>query len=610
MAALAPHLVLRLHGLQQQLAGAPHGGRGALVDGAAAELGVSAATVHRWLQQHMPARALRARERAERRKRRADAGQRAVTDDDLQAISAALLASYRKTGRRILTFDDAVAMLHANGMLSTSLSAGRLSTILAERGMHPAQLTRPTPAVEQRSLHPNHVWQVDASVCVAYYLSNATGLQVMDAERFYKNKPGNLTRIQDERLIRYAVADHTSHAILPRYYRGSECAAHLADFLIWAFAPKAEHPVHGVPYILQMDMGSANTSASVLNMLDRLQVRVVVHERHNSRANGSVEKAHDLIETHFESALRFSRVASLEDLNEKALIWAAQYGARRVHTRHGMPRHEMWMRIKPHELRLAPPVELMRTLPTTHPEERRVDNNLRITYALRGRGVRQYDLRYLPGVMPGQKVQVVINGLLAPAVDVRYLHPQTGAAAWLTVQPVERDEFGYRTDAPAIGEELREGARSVVDANRASALRTAFGGDDESAAKLAAEKGALAFGGKVDPFKRAREDVLPAYMPRRGTPLQVQGRDVAAPRMSTVAAGKAVLEALRRIGRTDCWGPHVRELLLQRWGAAGVPDDELDALVAELAGQAHSAAPAAAQAGPHGAPLRAVGGTS
>ena len=221
---------LYLHELAQQLAATAHGSKAEPMRAASVALGVSPATVSRWLKEHM--------ECGSGRKRRSDAGERAIGDDELREISVALFGTFRKTGRRIMTFDAAVAMLRANGRISTPLSAGRIATILTERGLHPSQLTRPEPSVEQRSLHPNHVWQVDASVCVAYYLSNATGLQVMDEKKFYKNKPGQLTRIQDERLIRYTVADHCSHEILTQYYLGSESAANLTEFLIWTFAPK------------------------------------------------------------------------------------------------------------------------------------------------------------------------------------------------------------------------------------------------------------------------------------------------------------------------------------------------------------------------------------
>jgi hypothetical protein len=593
-----PQVMLHLQGLQQALAAARHGSKAPILARAAVDLGVSEPTVHRWLQHMRPTASA-----VVERKRRSDAGQRAIGEAELQAISAALLASYRRSGQRILSFDNAVHMLRANGLVSSDLSPARIATILTERGMHPSQLTRPDPAIEQRSLHPNHVWQVDASVCVAYYLSNATGLQVMDEKKFYKNKPGNLTRVQEERLIRYALADHYEHEVLTRYYLGSECSAHLADFLIWCFAPKDGHPLHGVPLIVQMDMGSANTSAPVLNMLQRLQVRTIIHERHNSRANGSVEKAHHLVETHFESALRFDRVQGLEDLNAKALVWANYFGATHLHSRYGLTRHEVWMRITPDQLRLAPPLELMRTLPTSHPVDRRVSNNLTIDFAVKGHGPRDYDLRYLPGVMAGSKVQVVVNGLQAPAVEVQYAEKDTGELRWMTIEPTARDEAGWRLDAPIIGEQLRQAPRGLVDTNRDAALQRAYGGNTVADAEKAQERGDLAFGGKVDPWKAAREAKVPAYMPRRGTPLDAPGRAVEAPRISTAAAAKRLREALQRLGQADAFGPHVFGWLQERFGDAGVPEDQLESLVQQFA----KPAPAAASAAP--GPLRMVGGT-
>ena len=593
---------VHLHAVQQQLAAVGAGAKAPIVARAAAELGVSPRTVHRWLAQGVRPRL---GPQASTRKRRRDAGERAVDRDELEAISAALLASFRRNGNRILTFDNAVEMLRANGVIATTLSAGRIATLLTEHGLHPSQMTRPPPATEQRSLHPNHVWQVDASVCVAYYLSNATGLQVMDEKAFYKNKPANLTRIQRERLIRYALADHYSHEVLPRYYVGSECAAHLADFLIWAFAPKEGHVMHGVPFIVQMDMGSANTSAPVLNLLERLHVRTIVHERHNSRANGSVEKAHHLVEVNFESTLRFAHVQGLEDLNDKALTWANHHGASKVHTRHGRTRHGLWMTITPEQLRLAPSVPVMRTLPTSRPESRRVSNNLTIDFAFRDLGSFDYDLRYVPGVMAGAKVQVVVNGLLRPAIDVEVVDRDTGASSWMTVEPTARGEDGRRLDAPVIGEQLRAAPRGVLEANRDAVLQRAFGSDggDADAARAAQEHGALAFGGRVDPFKQAREARLPAFLPRRGTPLQAEARDVAAPRSSAVAMAKRLREALARMGQAERFGPHVMAWLTAKYGADGVPDDDHDALLAQFA-----APQAAAAAAPAATPLRAVGG--
>lgn len=578
-----------LQQLQETLKTAPHGTKADIVARAAVELGVSVPTVHRQLSECLG--------RVTGRKRRTDAGVREVSDADLQAISAALVATFRKTGNRIMSFDTAVDMLRDNGVITTQLSASRLATVLTERGLHPSQLTRPEPSIEQRSLHPNHVWQVDASVCVAYYLSNATGLQVMDEKKFYKNKPGNVTRVQAERLIRYAIADHYEHEILTRYYLGSECAAHLTEFLIWAMAPKAGHIVHGVPFICQMDMGSANTSAMTQNLLKQLAVRVIVHERHNSRANGSVEKAHHIVEREFESGLAFQHVRDLADLNDKALIWANHFGATKIHTRYGKPRHALWMTIAPEQLRLAPDVDLMRELVTTHPENRRVTNDLDISFKVKGFAKCRYDVRHLPGVMAGQNVPVIVNAYRAPAVQVGYTDAESGEICWLTVEPVAMGEDGRRADAPVIGEHLRQAPRGLLEHNRDAVMQLAYGGATAEEAEQAKEKGALAFGGRVDPFKRAAEAQLPAYLPRRGTPLPAEARTVEVPRLNAVQVAGRLREHLG-----DRYSPTWFAQISARCGDAGLPEDQVEAFAEELAG---TQAPAEAS---NVLPLRAVGG--
>lgn len=588
MAHLTPAQVLRLNEALKRLAHAPHGGRSAVVAAAAADLGVSVQTVQRWMTEHMG--------RDAGRKRRTDAGTTAASAADLRTISAALLGSYRKNGNRILGFDDAVEILRVNGAITTQLSTKRLAKLMTQEGLHPDQITRPEPAVEQRSLHPNHVWQVDASVCVGYYLSNIVGLQVMDEEVFYKNKPANLTRIQSERLIRYALADHTSHSVLTRYYLGSECALHLTDFLIWAFGPKEGHVMHGVPFIAQMDMGSANTSAPTLNLLKRLHVRVIVHERHNSRANGSVEKAHHIVETHFESALRMSKVADLDDLNAKALRWSNWFGATKKHRRFNDTRHNCWLRITPEQLRLAPAEELMRELVTTHPETRTVTNNLRIPFVpVKGQGSREYKLDYVPGIQQGMKVEVVVNPFRVPSIDVAYTDAETGEICWMTVDPIARNELGFAVDAPVIGEDLRSAKRSVVDRNRDEVLKLAYGGVSREAAELAKEKGALVFGGTVDPFKPAEDAYLPTYLPKRGTELVTEQRVVEVRRLNTVEACTRLQAAL---------GEHYSPREVYAWidakfGAEGVPEDQIDQLVLQFTPRT---APAPQQGG-----LRAVG---
>lgn len=610
----------RLIQLATELALAPAMARRDVVVSAAAELGRSVATVYRWLGTHGAAHTPISR------KRRCDAGQCDVTGDELRTLAAMLVATFRKTGNRIMTFEAACEVARHEGLLQSGLSASRLAVLLRREGLHPDQIMAPSAAIEQRSLHPNHVWQVDASVCVAYYLSNATGLQVMDEKKFYKNKPNNLTRVQQERLIRYAVADHYSHNLMVRYYLGSECAASLTDFLIWAFSQKPKHIMHGVPNRIQMDMGSANTSAPTLNMLKRLDVVVDIHARHNSRANGSVEKAHHIWERGFESALSFTHVDDLADMNDKAELWAHGFCASRKHTRYNAPRYAKWQEITQQQLRIAPPLDVLRELPTLAPVQRTVSSNLTISFAfggsMREHGQADFDVRFVPGIKPKDKLDVVVNVFAAPAVDVAFTDTETGEIKWMTLQPQERGADGRLLSAPVIGEEMRTAPRTVVDTNRDALTVLTYGTPADVAtakeakaagavgidvlalAKKRQEAGGLAFGGAVDAFAPARtvSAGLPAFLPKRGEVLELPAivqREIVGTRVSVVQACAA---AKARLG--SAYQPTLFTQWQAEFGTDGVPESVLDAVVDVALAQAV----AQAQPAPTVPKLYAVGG--
>ncbi len=167
--------------------------------------------------------------------------------------------------------------------------------------------------------------------------------------------------------------------------------------------------MHGVPEILMMDAGSANLSGLFLNLLERLGVRHLTHLPGNPRAKGQVEQCQNLVETQFEGRLAFHRVTCVEQLQQAADRWRRHYNAWAVHTRHGRTRNTMWLTINEDQLRIAPPLELLRELVTTKPEERVVRADMTDTHAVKGFGRRTYALHMLPGVVPGMRVRVVGN---------------------------------------------------------------------------------------------------------------------------------------------------------------------------------------------------------
>lgn len=574
---LNPVVTQRIVQLAQALEAVPHGGRQVLLDAACAELGVSRPTLYRCLQ--------KATVQPERKKR-SDSGELSLTRDEAIAISALLMVSHRKSNKRLMAIGQALEVLRANGEVRAErldpatgelvpLSDSAVARALRAYGMHPDQLNRPMPAVELRSLHPNHVWQIDASLCVLYYLhprSQAeSGLQVMEHNRFYKNKPANLKRIEADRVWSYEATDHCSGAIKVNYVMGAESGANLAESFIEFIQRRDGDPMHGVPFILMMDMGSANTSGLFTNLARRLQVKLMAHAPGNARATGQVEKARDIIERSFEASLRLKPVASLQELNAQARRWARWFNANRIHSRHGRTRYEQWLTITSEQLRIAPPPELCQELLTHAPELRKVSDTLTVSF--KGE---EYDVRAVPGVMVGEKLRVALNPYQLQAaciVDV----DREGNETLHSVPMVARDDAGFRADGNVIGEDWKRPADTGLDTNRKEVQRFAYDAGTQEEADARRKANAIPFGGRIDPYKVIEQAPQHTFIPRRGTQL--------APAVTTQRAPARSLTQFEAAQRLAAGGVAMsRELVTTLRGLhpEGVPEDELPALAARL----------------------------
>ena len=151
-----------IHQAARERAQAPWGQRGAPVERAASVLGLSVQRTHT-----LVARVSQALTLAAPRQRRSDAGNSAVSLEELRMISGAMTHD-RRAGKWMLSCKDAIEMLVEDGKLSTRLSPERIGQLLRERGLHPKQLAAPAPAVRMRTEHVNALWEIDASVCVLY----------------------------------------------------------------------------------------------------------------------------------------------------------------------------------------------------------------------------------------------------------------------------------------------------------------------------------------------------------------------------------------------------------------------------------------------------------
>lgn len=578
-AALTEHLVA----IGQQYRALPHGKKTAFLQRVAGDMGISLSNLHCKLDEVIV---------KDKRKQRSDAGKTTVSLDDAKLISAVLMESTRRNGKRLMSVEQAVDILEANGKISTRsvdtetgeitrLTASTISRALRLYRLHPDQLGAPAPVTEMQSLHPNHVWQIDASLCVLYYLRREVdanhGLQVMDAKEFYKNKPRNMLKIEHDRVWRYVVTDHASDTYYVEYVLGAESGENLANIFIHAIQKRHEHdPFHGVPIMAMLDPGSANTGAVFKNLCRSLQVHVQINKPGNPRAKGQVEKGNDNVERKFESGLKFRTVNSLAELNEEAWRWMRVFNATAHHSRHKKTRYAVWLTITQEQLRLAPDEPLCRELAHSAPESRIVTPKLTISF--RGQ---EYDVAPLvetAGVIVGDKVLVVRNPWRLDAAQV-VATDENGHEVYHLIEPIQRNELGFREGSVVIGERYSRHADTQAQRHGKDIEMLLTGTDTLEAAEAARKGKALAFNGELDPFKPVTDTVLPAYLPKRGTELHVPM--VAQVEIKPLGHFEAA-SLLRQM--VPNWGPEHYRQLVAGW-PDGVLEQDLENVAAVLRGE-------------------------
>ena len=572
-AALTQHLVQ----VAAATAAAGHGGKETIYVEACRALGLSRATLLRRLKEVSV---------KPPRKTRSDAGKTHVSRDEAILLSAALMATLRKSAtKRLLSVPDAIELMRVNGevrLARTNPDTGEIfmlatSTViraLRTYRLHPDQLLAPAPAVELKSLHPNHVWSVDASLCVLYYLkagnAQEAGLQVMEYSRFYKNKPANIKRIENERVWSYEITDHNSGAIFVCYVNGAESGINLAESFIKAICKRPHDPLHGVPYILMMDMGSANTSGLFKNFARRLDIELLPHAVGNARATGQVENARNIIERSLESGLRFQPVADLAALNERAAQWSRWYNATQIHSRHGKPRIEQWLTITEQQLRIAPPEEICRTLLTHESESRAVNDFLRVSFA-----GKEWDVSAVPRVIVGEKLKVTYNPYNLDTVFIADTDSE-GHELLHAAPLVVRGAAGFAETANVIGQDYKRHAETEADINRRAVELATWGVSTPAEADAARKSKVLPFGGRIDPMKGVNEADLPAFLPRRGTAMDIAAVATRPERIFTL------FETATELSRQGLAMDADKNRQVAAWHPDGVPEGELLALAQRL----------------------------
>ncbi|WP_198013831.1 DDE-type integrase/transposase/recombinase [Desulforegula conservatrix] len=437
------------------------------------------------------------------RKKRSDAGKSVVTDDFLRWIAGRMETGKRQKKGVIMPVEQALLDAEMLGIIEPgTISVSRLNALLRERGLNAAALDAPDPHCDMRSLHPNHVHLWDSSVCIQYYLRGGKKLEIMDERQFYKNKPENFLKVKT-RLTRYVLVDHYSHAIWVKYYlEAGESAAVVFDFLCSAWAPKKDQrlPFRGVSFVCLADKGSANVSKSVQGFLERLGVTFPDGKPYSARRQGSVERAHQIIETLFESRLAFSPADDLNTLNEWALDFCVWVNSKKRHTRHKMFRTDCWLKIKKEQLRELPDMDIVQMCFREPERDCKVNGN----YTIRLKN-NWYRIKDIPGIIPGRShVKAIIKPMEWPDLTISH------EGIEYRFSPIKRDDAGFFEDAAVIGESFKAVPESITQKEKKIIENLAFGEDHK--------KGAVPFAGSGT-LGRLAESVDRINMPRTGTPI-------------------------------------------------------------------------------------------
>jgi hypothetical protein len=573
---LTPDLRDYLADVARRLDAAPHGGAGTIVNEVCEFLGWSAQKLYTRLKKEVGW--------SSGRKTRADKGSTCVQVDKLEMLAAMKREGVRQNGKRTLATGTGASIMVANG-LDLPVSNGQLNKLMRVRKLDLDAQEKADAPGQMRSLHPNHVHQVDPSLCVLYYLKGRQA--IMEADQFYKNKWENYAKVK-LKVWRYVLYDHASATLAVRYYEAAgENPATLFEFLMWAWGKQPGREFHGVPKILVWDKGSANTAHAIKNLLASLEVQPIEHAAGKARVKGGVENGNNLVECKFESRLKFEPVDSVEQLNEAALHWQNAFNADLIQRddcrlrRRGMEpiaRYHLWRRITAEQLRMLPDVDTCRSLLEGKEIERTVTRDLTVSFKHPAAPrTRYYKIGGLDGVNAGDKVMVrplLIGGDCAIHLRVtRY----DGEDVYfrLEAEPMP-DEFGFPASAATWGVEHKATAETQADkaAKRMDAL--AYPEQDAAAAR---QKQEAPFGGQLNAHSHLADIYQPASLPRRGSEISVPMRAQVEIKPLNHVEAAALLRP-----KVPGWGPEHMKRLKAGW-PTGVMEEDIEQVAAALRGE-------------------------
>lgn len=573
---IAPDLRDYLADTARRLDTAAHGQAGGIVDEVCAHLGWSPAKLYN---------RLRSVGWTSGRKTRSDKGTTSLPAESLAMLAASQRESLRANGKQILYTPDANQILLSNGY-DIPVSASQINRLMRDRKLSVDTQRKAGAVQELRSLHPNHVHEVDPSLCVLYYMRGKQA--IMEADKFYKNKWDNYAKVL-LKVWRYVLWDHTSSTIVFKYFEAKgENPATLYDFLIWAWSKQPGREAHGVPKIMIWDKGSANTSAPIRNLCEALEVVAITHKAGAARVKGGVEGANNIIECKFESRLKLEPVHSVDELNAAALAWQNAFNAdliphqdnrlRRNNIVLGS-RYDLWRTIAAEQLRTLPDnaVEVCRPLLEGREETRKVSHKLAISYRHpRADHAMVYHLAGFDGINAGDEVRVRPLLFGECAIHIRAQRYDGEDLIFRAEPEQDYDRYGRRNASPIIGQEYKSLPDTMIEQAAKAMDALAYPEQDAAAARSKQE---APFGGQINAHSHLADIYHPEAMPRRGSEISVPMRAhveikplnhvEAASRLRTLVPG---------------WGVEHMKRLKAGW-PEGVMEENLEQTAAALRGE-------------------------
>ena len=483
-----------------------------------------------------------------------------ITEEQLHAIARLQNSSQSMRKGTFMPAKDALDIAERNRIIEPgSVSESYYNKWLRDNEGSRAELDQPTPHIDLRSLGPNHVHQVDFSQAINWKLEN--NKLIYEDVREYKNKLIS-AEAKQARIWRLIVVDHATGAFFPFYgIAGGETVPMLIEGLYRAWTAKKigalsvqdRYPFRGAPQILMADRGSTTRAQITVSLLQKLGVTLNICE--GARSKGAVEVAHRWWEERFESRFRLQEAASIEQLNDWAVDFAARVCGEELHSRHQGTRSEMWA----WHLNKRPETQL-REIKCDFPTFRSIANSDPVLCRVTGaRLIRFKSRRYrVPNsLLINRDVAVHYNIFSYPEIIVR--RPEEPAGETWACTPIEVDEFNFPVEAAIIGQQYK--AQPKTRTTRFAEVARAGGKE------LVAAQSIQAFGYHIErvayvDIKHASEDVPLAPAASRT--------------LTTFAARQEVMTILGR-----SFTQAEAEYVSRQFGEA-VTEAEVDAAVAQI----------------------------